>query len=75
MPDWLDEDIMKNDTAIENWNELDNAAESNLNPIDRREFFRYKEELRIDGHKWAGDAHNILTGFIWDTTESYNQDD
>ena len=50
------------------WNELDWAAEANLNEQSLREFYRYKKRLYEEGYSWE-DAEEILTGFIWDESE------
>ncbi len=50
------------------WNELDGAAEANLNEQSLREFYRYKKRLYEEGYSWE-DAEEILTGFIWDESE------
>lgn len=56
------------------WNELDRAAKANLLPGDLDEFFQYKNRLKREGHSWH-DAHKILSGWIWDVTEGYQDDD
>ncbi len=53
----------------EYWNELDQAAKSNLRPCDQVEFVRYKEQLQREGHAWEDDARDILAGFIWEQSE------
>lgn len=50
------------------WDELDGAADANLNEQGLREFFEYKKRLYEEGHSWE-DAEEILTGFIWDESE------
>lgn len=61
------EEIKKPTT--EDWSELDQSAMNNLTEPQQREFFKYKEQLRQDGHKWIDDAEVILRGFIWDQLE------
>ena len=56
------------------WNELDGAAEANLSSHALVRFFAYKEELRRDGHGWKDDAYDILSGFIWDSSEGEQSD-
>lgn len=56
------------------WDELDSAAKTNLGDSGFERFQRYKEELRKDGHAWRGDACDILTGYIWDESEEFNED-
>ena len=51
------------------WSDLDDAARANLSSRDLAEFFRYRDNLRSDGHHWSDDAYVILTGFIWDASE------
>lgn len=51
---------------MENWNELDEAAEKNLTPLGLKIFHEYKDDLRQMGHKWENDAYDILSGYIWD---------
>lgn len=41
---------------------LDDAAKINLSVYDYKEYLRYKNRLQIE---------DILTGFIWDCTDSY----
>ncbi len=61
--------------SIHVWNELDGAAEANLEGDALPEFYRYKEQLKSEGHKWQDDASDILSGYIWDASEEpYNED-
>lgn len=48
------------------WDELDEAAKVNLDDDCFTGFLKYKEELKLDGHDWNGDACDILRGYIWD---------
>ena len=51
------------------WDNLDEAAEANLNQEQLQRFFKYKEEIRSEGHFWRDDADILLRGFIWDESE------
>ena len=54
------------------WKALDRGAQINLNGLDLLEFHRYKKQLQAEGHEWKNDAEAILTGWIWDAMEAYN---
>jgi hypothetical protein len=58
---------------IKEWSSLDKAAKANLNEVDLKEFFQYKQRLRYEGHEWEYDAEDILRGFIWDASEEKNE--
>ena len=58
----------------EEWDGLDNAAKENLGDYGFERFLRYKGELRKDGHTWKDDAHDILTGYIWDESKKFDED-
>jgi hypothetical protein len=53
---------------MDEWNELDQAAEANLSPEGLRDFLAFKAELRNKGTAWA-DAYDDLRGFIWASIE------
>ena len=59
------------------WNSLDSAAKANLGDDGTDSFNRfivYRDKLKSEGHEWADDACDILTGFIWDEIELNNRD-
>lgn len=56
------------------WDSLNNAARANLTEHQFNEFLKYKEELRKDGEDWK-EAELILTGFIWDASETLDFED
>lgn len=55
--------------TADKWTSLDIAARANLHGAALSEFFRYRDQLRAEGHQWEGDAEAILTGYIWDNSE------
>ena len=55
--------------AADEWSTLDFDACANLRGSNLAEFFRYRDQLRRDGHGWLHDAQVILAGFIWDAIE------
>lgn len=60
------------DTDI--WGELDGAAESNLGTSGLYRFLKYKRELFESGIDWS-EASQILTGYIWEESESHDDFD
>ncbi len=59
---------------MDKWDSLDSDAEVNLQTKDFNKFIEYKKKIKEDGHCWDGDAEDILTGFIWDALEEYNNE-
>lgn len=55
------------------FNSLDDDAKANLGSQSLARYHRYKDELIADGHTWKGDAELILTGFIWDESEGWEE--
>jgi hypothetical protein len=62
----LEGDRMMDD---ELWHSLDRAATANMRAKDVPDFYRYRDQLKADGHAWTDDAELILTGYIWDWAE------
>ena len=52
------------------WNELDNAAKTNLSRRDFESFLTYKDRIKFEGCEWQY-ARLLLKSYILDTTELY----
>lgn len=60
-------------TAKEVADALDGAARANLSQQGVKRFMEYKARLLADGTS-AADINDILSGFIWDESESEGSD-
>lgn len=50
------------------WTALDPAASLDLDETQLVEFRKLRKQLWDDGHKWSGDASDILAKFIYDNS-------